>query len=246
MAGAAAGGEIRGPGWYPPGMMETTDRTSPDPSYAWCPGLLARLEGRFAQETRDGAHDLAHCLRVARMAEKLAREEGADAEACVAAALLHDLVYLPKNHPDSPRTARLGAERALVWCREMPELAGRAELIAGAVATHSFSGGERAASLEGAVLQDADRLEAIGAIGLARVFATGGSMGIQLWHPEDPWGRSRPLDDKRWSLDHFTTKLLKLKDGMNTAAGRREAAGRDQVLRDFLAALLREIGDPVA
>jgi len=215
---------------------------SADPlSYPWNAGLLARLDHRFTQECRDGAHDLAHCLRVARLAQALAWEEGADPEACAAAALLHDLVYLPKNHPDSAGTARLGAQLALEWCREIPELAGRAELIAGAVATHSFSGGERPANLAGAVLQDADRLEALGAIGLARVFATGGAMGAGLWHPEDPWGRDRPLDDKRWSLDHFPCKLLKLKDGMNTAAGRRMAATRDQLLRDFLAALGEEL-----
>jgi uncharacterized protein len=209
--------------------------------YPWSAGLLARLDQRFALERRDGAHDLAHVLRVAQLARTIAREEGADPEACVASALLHDLVHLPKNHPDSPRTARLGADLALAWCREVPELAGRAELIAGAVATHSFSGGEPPASLVGAVLQDADRLEALGAIGLARVFATGGAMGGGLWHPEDPWGRGRPLDDKRWSLDHFPLKLLKLKDGMNTAAGRRLAAGRDQVLRAFLEALAAEL-----
>jgi len=214
----------------------------PDPlPYPWSVGLLARLDHRFAQERRDGAHDLAHCLRVARLAQELAREEGADPEACAAAALLHDLVYLPKNHPDSARTARLGAELALEWCREIPELAGRAELIAGAVATHSFSGGERPVSLAGSVLQDADRLEALGAIGLARVFATGGAMGAGLWDPRDPWSRDRVPDDKRWSLDHFQTKLLRLKDGMNTAAGRRRAAARDQVLRDFLAALAEEL-----
>jgi uncharacterized protein len=214
--------------------------------YPWVPGLLERLGRRFDQEARDGAHDLAHCLRVARLARALGEEEGADPEACAAAALLHDLVYLPKNHPDSSGTARLGGEFALAWCREIPELAGRAELIAGAVATHSFSGGARPASLEGAVLQDADRLEALGAIGLARVFATGGSMGTGLWHPGDPWARARPLDDKRWSLDHFAAKLLKLKDGMNTAAGRRLAESRDQLLRDFLAALGAELGYQVS
>ncbi len=205
-------------------------------------GLLARLGDRFAQEHRDGAHDLAHCRRVAELARTIALEAGADAEACVAAALLHDLVYLPKNHPDSSRTARMAEQLALEWCRETPELAGRAELIAGAVASHSFSGGEQPTSLPGAVLQDADRLEALGAIGLARVFATGGAMGAGLWHPEDPWGRRRPLDDKQWSLDHFQTKLLELKDGMHTAAGRRLAEARDQVLRDFLTALQDELG----
>jgi uncharacterized protein len=215
----------------------------PDPlNYQWLPALLGRLEARFAAERRDGAHDLAHCLRVARLAEAIAAEEGADLEACVAAALLHDLVYLPKNHPDSAGTARQAGPLALAWCRSVPELADRAELIAGAVATHSYSGGARPASLAGAVLQDADRLEALGAIGLARVFATGGAMGAGLWEPRDPWARNRELDDKAWSLDHFEKKLLKLLPGMNTAAGTRMAVRREKLLRDFLAALEAELG----
>jgi uncharacterized protein len=179
---------------------------------------------------------------VALLAQDLAREEGADGEVCVAAALLHDLAYLPKNHPDSSRTATMAAEQALDWCREIPALAAKAAAIAGAVATHSYSGGARAETLEGAILQDADRLEAIGAIGLARVFATGGSMGAGLWHPEDPWARRRELDDKAWSLDHFERKLLRLAGGMNTGSGRRRAQAREKVLRDFLQALQVELG----
>ena len=211
-------------------------------AYPWTPALLARLEQRFGAEQRDGAHDLAHCQRVARHAQTLAEAEGADPEACVAAALLHDLVYLPKNHPDSHRTARMGGELALIWCREMEGLAEKADLIAEAVATHSYSGGASPASLAGAVLQDADRLEALGAIGVARVFATGGSMGAGLWDPRDPWAERRELDDKAWSLDHFERKLLKLAGGMNTATGRAMAAERERVMKDFLTALKGELG----
>lgn len=214
----------------------------PELHYSWMPGLLVRLEEKFFSEQRDGAHNLAHCHRVARLAHTLGQAEGADVEACVAAALLHDLVYLPKNHPDSHRTARMAAELALVWCRDIEALASRAGLIAEAVGTHSFSGGAAPSSLEGAVLQDADRLEALGAIGLARVFATGGAMGAGLWEPNDPWGRARELDDKAWSLDHFEKKLLKLASAMNTATGRRLATAREQVLRDFLVALEAELG----
>lgn len=203
--------------------------------------MLERLHARFAAEVRDGAHDLNHARRVVRNARRLAEAEQAHVETCVAAALLHDLVYLPKNHPDSPRTAERSAEEARIWCAEIPALAPQADLIAGAIATHSFSGGGRPTSPEGAVLQDADRLEALGAIGLARCFATGGAMGAAMWHGEDPWGTHRLLDDKRHSLDHFELKLLKLAATMQTEAGRREAAVRHQVLLDFLAALKREL-----
>ncbi len=215
--------------------------TEPTFPYPWFQSLRGRLHARFQTEARDGAHDLSHALRVARNAESLATEEGADVEVCVAAALLHDLVYLPKNHPNSPQTAVLGAAEARAWCRDTPELAQRGEAIVEAIATHSFSGGALPTTPEGAVLQDADRLEAIGAIGLARCFATGGAMGAGLWHPEDPWADHRALDDKRFSLDHFEKKLLGLAARMNTRAGRRHAEARHSVLVAFLAALRREL-----
>ena len=211
----------------------------------WFPVLLARLRTHLAAEpfARDAAHDLGHILRVARLAEWIAAEEGADGDVCVAGALLHDLVYRPKNHPESPLTARLAAELVPRWCRETPGLESRAEAVAAAVATHSWSGGETPASLEAEVVQDADRLEAIGAIGIARVFATGASFGAGLWHPEDPWAGARELDDKAWSLDHFEKKLLKLAAGMKTGAGRRLARGRQVTLLRYLEDLRCEL-DP--
>ncbi|WP_005031860.1 HD domain-containing protein [Holophaga foetida] len=212
------------------------DAPSPDPR------LLERLALRVAQEQRDGAHGLGHVLRVTHISFQLAREEGALELVCGTAALLHDLVYLPKNHPDSPRTAELSALEARDWCRDYAELAPHAEAVAEAVETHSFSGGKAPRSLEGAVLQDADRLDALGAIGIARVFATGGSMGAGMWDEADPWGLERELDDKRYSLDHFEKKLLKLAGGMNTQAGRREAQRRQERMLVFLEGLREELG----
>lgn len=209
---------------------------------SWAPEFLQRLEAHFqAGPPRDGAHDFAHALRVATHARALAAAEGADPDTCWVAGLLHDLVYLPKNHPDSPRSGQLGAQAARDWCEALPELRDRADAVVEAIATHSFSSGARPTRPEGAILQDADRLEALGAIGLARCFATGGAMGAGLWHPEDPWGQARDLDDKRWSLDHFERKLLGLAAAMNTEAGRRMAEARHQVLVDFLCALRAEL-----
>ena len=214
------------------------------PSFPWSEPLLARLRAHLASEPfpRDAAHDLGHILRVARLAADLAAEEGADAETCVAAALLHDLVYRPKNHPESPLTARMAAELVPLWCRETPGLSDKAEAIAAAVATHSWSGGQAPGSLEAAVVQDADRLEALGAIGIARVFATGASFGAGLWHPEDPWATGRDLDDKTWILDHFERKLLRLEAAMTTSAGRRRARARQATMTAYLAALRQELG----
>jgi uncharacterized protein len=211
--------------------------------FPWSDPLLARLRAHLAEEPfpRDAAHDLGHILRVAQLALRLAKEEGADPEICVAAALLHDLVYRPKNHPESPQTAQMAADLMPRWCRDTAGLEGHAEAIAAAVASHSWSGGGTPTSLEAAVVQDADRLEALGAIGIARVFATGASFGAGLWHPEDPWGEGRDLDDKAWSLDHFEKKLLKLAADMKTAAGRRLAGGRQRAMAAYLEALRTEL-----
>ncbi|STF26181.1 putative phosphohydrolase [Escherichia coli] len=76
---------------------------------------------------------------------------------------------------------------------------------------------------EAKIVQDADRLEALGAIGLARVFAVSGALGVALFDGEDPFAQHRPLDDKRYALDHFQTKLLKLPQTMQTARGKQLA-----------------------
>ena len=177
-----------------------------------------------------------------RLAHGLAKEEGADPEICVAAALLHDLVYRPKNHPESPRTAQMAAELVPLWCHTTAGLESRADAIAAAVASHSWSGGGTPATLEAAVVQDADRLEALGAIGVARVFATGASFGAGLWHPEDPWAEGRDLNDKAWSLDHFERKLVKLAADMKTRSGRDLAESRQRAMLDYLEALRAELG----
>lgn len=213
-------------------------------AYPWFAPLLARFRAHLAAEelSRDSAHDLSHSLRVARLAHRICEIEGAEGDVAVAAALLHDLVWVAKNHEDSKRTAERSAKLAPTLCAGLPAIEGKAQRIAECILTHSFSGGGTAASLEARVVQDADRLEAIGAIGLARVFATGASFGAALWHSGDPWAERRGLDDKAYSLDHFETKLLKLAGGMNTPAAKALATSRQQVLRGYLAALREELG----
>lgn len=209
----------------------------------WFKALLEKLEAHLAAEpfARDAAHDLAHIRRVAALAHRLAEVEQADTEVAVAGALLHDLVYRPKNHPESPRTAELSAALARSWCLDLPALAAKADAIVHAIAAHSWSGAAEAQTLEARVVQDADRLEAIGAIGIARVFATGASFHSQLWHPTDPWAEHRDLDDKAYTLDHFFKKLLRLAEGMTTGEGKRLAAARQRTLLDYLDALRAEL-----
>jgi len=96
-------------------------------------------------------------------------------------------------------------------------------------------------TLEGQILQDADRLDALGAIGIARVFATGGSLKRPFYNIDDPFCKRRIPDDKIWTVDHFFQKLLKLESLMNTKSGKAEAKKRTRILKEFLNQLKQEI-----
>jgi uncharacterized protein len=93
-------------------------------------------------------------------------------------------------------------------------------------------------------LQDADRLEALGSIGIMRCISVGTRMNGEYFHSGDPWARNRELNDNRYSIDHFYVKLLKLPESMTTAAGRTEAQRRAETMRIFLERLGEELGEP--
>ena len=141
---------------------------------------------------------------------------------------------------------RLGADEAAALLRAEGFPPDRLEAIAYCIRVHSFSRGIRPDTLEAKVLQDADRLDAIGAIGIARCFATTADMRRPFYDPADPFCRSRPPDDKQWGLDHFYRKLLRIAEGLHTPAARALAAERTRFLETYLAQLEREIGDPAA
>ncbi len=191
----------------------------------------------------DSAHDVHHFRRVWRSARRIAATEpGADLLVLLAAAYLHDLVNPPKDSPLRSQASRLSALEAEPLLTGMGLAPERARAAAHAIEAHSFSAGIEPRSPEARILQDADRLEALGAIGLARCYYTGGRMNGALWEPGDPLGRSgRALDDRRFSTDHFALKLLRLPEAMHTAEGRRMARRRLKVLTLFLGELEREL-----
>ncbi len=158
------------------------------------------------------------------------------------AALLHD-VGSEKKHNSQQSDSEDMRHKALEAFLEAIGLEEEArEKVQYAVDVHRFSKRIVPVTLEARVLQDADRLDAIGAIGIARVFLTGGTLGRELYSPEDPFCRDREPDDKKWNLDHFFKKLLKLELGMHTKSAKRIAAGRTIVLRRYLRDLEDEIG----
>ena len=193
----------------------------------------------------DGSHDLSHFQRVWRMARDISRDEGGTADELIllTAAYFHDLVSLPKNHPERKEASLLSAERTVDLLKErwneFPE-----EKLAGvrhAIHAHSFSAQVAAVTQEAKILQDADRMEAVGAIGLARVWYTAGQLNASLFDPADPLAERREPDDRKYALDHFQLKLLRLPAMMNTATGRRMAEVRADYLREFLRTICAEI-----
>ena len=210
------------------------------------PDLEARCEAFLRERMAgDAAHDLGHVRRVVKAARALGEAEGADLGVVVPAAWLHDCVTVPKDSPDRKHASRLAAEAASAWLAEQDLPAARVRKIAHAIEAHSFSAGVAPETLEARVVQDADRLDALGAIGLARVFATAGAMGSALWHPDDPVPAEPParaLDDRRWAVDHFFAKLFRLPATLHTAAARREAERRVALMRAYLDQLRAELG----
>jgi uncharacterized protein len=191
----------------------------------------------------DPAHDFQHVVRVAASARVIATAERADVVVAVGAALLHELFNHPKDHPASVRSGEVCAEHAAAVLRAEGWAQERIDAIAYAIRVHGFSRGVVPETLEARVLQDADRLDAIGAVGVARCFATASSMKSAFYEPDDPFGRSgRALDDRRFAVDHFYRKLLVIEERLHTEAARALAAPRTRFLRAFLAQLEEEIG----
>lgn len=205
------------------------------------PRLRALLELVRERVADDPGHDVYHCLRVAALALEVAEEE-LSPRVVVAAALLHDIVNVPK---DSPLRASASTLSAVEAERLLPEFgfdAAEIAVITRAIRDHSFSRGAVPEGALGRALQDADRLEALGALGVFRTISTGTLMGSHYFDPDDPWARARPLDDRRYAIDHFFTKLLRLPERLLTPKGRAEARRRAEFMRSFLSQLGRELG----
>lgn len=200
--------------------------------------LLERVRPLLADD--DPGHDLEHCLRVAGWTLRC----GADPREGVAAALLHDVVNLPKNDPRRKEASALSATKARDILGALQFGADAIARIADAVEDHSYSRGATPRSPLGEALQDADRLEAVGALGLFRTVSTGTRMGARYFDSSDPWATHRPYDDLRFTVDHFFTKLLRLPATFHTDVGRREAERRVAFMRVFLEQLGAELGRP--
>lgn len=203
---------------------------------------LIELVKPYYQST-DPAHDWLHVGRVIANARELCQlRPDQVSEACVLAAVYcHDLINLPKDHPDRKLASTLAAAEA----EPLLVLAGfdqqEISVIKKAIIEHSFSKGLKPSSLEAAIVQDADRLDALGAIGILRCAAVNTQMKSSFYHPFDPLARDRELNDKDFMLDHYFVKLFKLPELMNTPEARMVAEKRVNFMKSFVATLAAEI-----
>ena len=207
-------------------------------------GLERHCREKLAAAGGDAAHDLAHVQRVVGNARTLAATEGARLEIVLPAAWLHDCVTVPKDSPQRAAASRLAAAQAVKWLGEWGWAESLRPDIAHAIEAHSFTAGIPPKTIEAKVVQDADRLDALGAVGLARCLMLGGALGRPLYATDDPWCEQRAPDDRAACIDHFYTKLLKLEGTMQTGSGRHEAQRRTAFLRSFLAQLRHEASPP--
>lgn len=208
--------------------------------------LLSQIESQFLefmqQEMQvDAAHDISHVQRVVNTAKKLAMEEGADLSIVLPAAYLHDCFTYPKDHPNRKQSSIIAAKKAVAFLESIDYPQQYHDAIAHAIEAHSFSANIRPNTLEAKVVQDADRLDALGAVGITRCIQVSTEFDAQLYDDKDIFAQQRELDDKQFTLDHFQTKLFKIAETMNTESARREAQKR----KTFMQAYIEQLHDEV-
>ena len=190
-------------------------------------------------ENEYSGHDWFHTLRVFKNATRIAEAEGADLVTVQLAALLHDV----DDRKLSPETYEDKAN-AREFLSENNFDAGRIEVICRIIGEISFAENCVPSTLESKCVQDADRLDAIGAIGIARAFAYGGNHNRLMYHPDiapNPnMTKEEYFKSKSTTVNHFYEKLFKLTDMMNTDKARSIAKERDAYMKDFIAEFLNE------
>ncbi len=189
----------------------------------------------------ESAHDFEHIMRVYKNAEMLSKKEIADTKLVLTAALLHDIISFPKSDKKSKTSSTKSAIEAKKILKKFDYSDDEIKIISDAIRDHSFSKNKIPKTLEGKILQDADRLDALGAIGIARVFAVSGSERRAFYDKTDPFCTNRIPNDQKWALDHFYKKLIHLEKLMNTDSAKLEARRRTKFMKNYLSELKKEL-----
>jgi uncharacterized protein len=210
--------------------------------------VISIEQARQYYDEADSAHDFDHVLRVLRLAERIASAEGADLEILRTATLLHDIGRAEEIR-DGVCHAEIGAEKAREVLADWPP--DKVEAVAHAIATHRFRNDAAPQTLEARILYDADKLDCIGAIGVARAYAVGGLMGQRLWAGVDPEylqtrRENRALAREDLSSDHtpvheFAFKLSRIKDTLFTPTAKELAEERHRFMAQFFTRLEAEV-----
>lgn len=200
-----------------------------------------KIKVQKIMEKNDSAHDFEHVLRVYKNAQKIGKNENVNMKLVLAAVLLHDIISFPKLDKKSKTSSMKSSIVAKRILQNHGYNKDEIEIISDAIRDHSFSLGIVPSTIEGKVLQDADRLDAIGATGIARTFSVGGSGKRLFYNRSDPFCQRRRPNDKKWTLDHFYSKLLVLEKKMNTNTAKREARRRTKIMKRFLDDFKKEI-----
>ena len=197
-----------------------------------------------ARVTRDGArppsHDILHVKRVVENAKRVAVPEGANLAVVLPSAWPHDLIIRSKDDAERSSASRLAAREAVRFLREEGYPPSLLPQIEHCIEAHSFSAQIDPQSLEAEVVQDADRLDAIGAIGMARCFAGAEALRQVFYNEDDPFAENRSSNDRLFTLDHFFVKLMKIPATLRTRTGRIEGERRCRFMQLFMSQLRSE------
>lgn len=194
--------------------------------------LIVIASERYAKN--DSSHDIDHALRVLSLSEKIARAEKADLDVIIPASLFHDVISYPKDHPKR----LLSAEKSARFIRNILKKDNmfpkeKIDKVYEAIMVCSFTKGIIPNFLEAKILQDADSLEAMGAISIMRTFSSAGAMNRRFYDPSDPFCKKRKPNDAKFALDLFFTRLLVIQKRLHTKIAKSIAKERVQFLRSF-------------
>jgi len=204
--------------------------------------MMTIEEARAYYHGAESAHDFDHVLRVLALAEKLARAEGADLEIVRTAALLHDIARADEDTTGGDH-AEMAAERARAILRARGIAPEKIEAIAHAIQAHRFRTNAPPQTLEAKILFDADKLDSIGAVGIARAYQVSGALNQRLWSEvaPDALATRHQRNSNHSAYAEFVVKLSKVRDRLFTASARQIAQERHAYMVDFFARLEKEI-----
>ena len=192
--------------------------------------------------TKDPSHDINHALRVLTLSEKIATAENADFDIIVPSALFHDIISYPKNHYKRLHSSKESAEFAKRILKNIkPFSKYKIGKVYESINLCSFTKGLKPNFLEGKILQDADSLEATGAVSIMRTFSSAGIMNKMFYDVSDPFCKKREPDDNKYALDLFFTRLLVVQSRLHTKSAKNIVKKRVSFLKVFLKELEVEL-----